>query len=348
MRSPYHDHGEMMQAQAPFPWFGGKSSVGPEVWERFGAVDNYVEPFAGSLAVLLAAPRVARTETVNDLDGFICNFWRALAADPEAVAHHADWPVNENDLHARHAWLVEQRPTLTARLEGDPEFYDFRIAGWWVWGICCWIGGGWCSGHGPWVRRDGLLVNDGGDPGRGVNRKLVLLGNTGVGVNRKLVHLSDTGLGVNRKSVGSLGEWFGTLADRLRRVRVCCGDWSRVCGPSPTTKLGLTAVFLDPPYGGEERAMGLYSKDSGTVSAEVRAWAVAHGDDPRMRIALCGYQGEHDSFPDGWTAYRWKAKGGYDGQGDGNNLNRFRETIWFSPACLKGRQWDLFEEEVCR
>jgi len=94
--------------------------------------------------------------------------------------------------------------------------------------------------------------------------------------------------------------------------------------------------------------MGLYSKDSGTVSAEVRAWAVAHGDDPRMRIALCGYQGEHDSFPDGWTAYQWKAKGGYDGQGDGNNLNRFRETIWFSPACLKGRQGDLFEEEVCR
>lgn len=38
--------------KAPFPWFGGKSRVAPQVWERFGDVDNYVEPFAGSLAVL--------------------------------------------------------------------------------------------------------------------------------------------------------------------------------------------------------------------------------------------------------------------------------------------------------
>jgi DNA adenine methylase len=40
--------------KAPFPWFGGKSIIAPEVWERFGNVQNFVEPFAGSLAVLLA------------------------------------------------------------------------------------------------------------------------------------------------------------------------------------------------------------------------------------------------------------------------------------------------------
>ena len=54
--------------KAPFPWFGGKSRIAPEVWDRFGAVDNYVEPFAGSLAVLLGRPTVPQTETVNDLD----------------------------------------------------------------------------------------------------------------------------------------------------------------------------------------------------------------------------------------------------------------------------------------
>ena len=37
-------------------------------------------------------------------------------------------------LRARHAYLVSIRTDLTARLEGDPEFYDARIAGWWVWG----------------------------------------------------------------------------------------------------------------------------------------------------------------------------------------------------------------------
>jgi site-specific DNA-adenine methylase len=42
--------------KAPFPWFGGKSRAAHLVWERFGNVPNYVEPFAGSLAVLLSRP----------------------------------------------------------------------------------------------------------------------------------------------------------------------------------------------------------------------------------------------------------------------------------------------------
>ena len=36
--------------QAPFPWFGGKSQVAHIVWERFGNVPNYVEPFFGRTA----------------------------------------------------------------------------------------------------------------------------------------------------------------------------------------------------------------------------------------------------------------------------------------------------------
>ena len=100
--------------KAPFPWFGGKARIAPMVWERFGAVSNYVEPFAGSRAVLLGRPDEHEgIETVNDADGFLSNFWRALAEDPAAVAESADGPVNETDLHARHIWLVGQRETLT-------------------------------------------------------------------------------------------------------------------------------------------------------------------------------------------------------------------------------------------
>jgi site-specific DNA-adenine methylase len=33
--------------KAPFPYAGGKSTVADLVWERFGDVDNYVEPFMG-------------------------------------------------------------------------------------------------------------------------------------------------------------------------------------------------------------------------------------------------------------------------------------------------------------
>ena len=41
---------------APFPWFGGKALACETVWAAFGQVDNYVEPFAGSAAMLLGAP----------------------------------------------------------------------------------------------------------------------------------------------------------------------------------------------------------------------------------------------------------------------------------------------------
>ena len=84
-----------MRLKAPFPWFGGKSRVDAMVWQRFGRVRNYVEPFAGSLAVLLGRPTIEGTETVNDLDGLLSNFWRAVRLDPERTAEHADWPVSE-------------------------------------------------------------------------------------------------------------------------------------------------------------------------------------------------------------------------------------------------------------
>jgi hypothetical protein len=324
---------------------GGKSRIAPEVWARFGPVVNYVEPFAGSLAVLLARPAGwTGSETVNDADGFISNFWRALAAEPETVTHYADWPVNENDQHARHVWLVGQRGNLTAQLEGDPAFHDAKIAGWWVWGINCWIGGGWCAGDGPWQVVDGQLVHL-GDAGRGVHRQRVHLGDAGQGVHRKLVHLGAAGRGVHRKRVHlgnagqgeeGLGAWMVALAERLRRVRVCCGDWTRVCGPTPTVKQGLTGVFLDPPYSTEAGREGnLYAVDSGAVAHDVRAWALEHDDDPRLRIALCGYQDEH-AMPDGWVSVAWKAHGGYGSQGQGRGrANALREVIWFSRHCLR-------------
>lgn len=321
--------------QAPFPWFGGKSRAADLIWQRLGNCGNYVEPFAGSLATLLARPHAPGIETVNDLDGFIANFWRAAAQQPDEVACQCDWPVNECDLHARHLWLLAQRDELVDRLQGDPDFCDAKIAGWWVWGISSWIGSGWCSGNGPWVEQGGKMVD---------SRKLPHLSG-GQGVNRKLPHLSGAGMGVNRES--ALTDYFAKLAHRLRHVRVCCGDWSRVLGDSPTVKLApVTAIVLDPPYDTEaNRQADLYTHDAQGISASVREWALDHGDDPRLRIVLCGYDGEHD-MP-GWSEVPWKAQGGYGSQGDGQGRdNAARERLWFSPHCLPvvPRQASMFDE----
>jgi hypothetical protein len=139
-----------MSARAvPVAWFGGKSRAASLIWPRFGDVPNYVEPFAGSLAVLLARPHDAGTETVNDADCYLVNFWRAIQNAPEAVSRWADWPVTEADLLARHEWLIAQSD-FRQLMRTRPDFFDAKIAGWWVWGVCSWIGSGWCA-----ERRDG-------------------------------------------------------------------------------------------------------------------------------------------------------------------------------------------------
>jgi DNA adenine methylase len=333
--------------KAPFPWFGGKSRVADVVWQRFGDVPNYVEPFFGSGAVLLGRPGGATgTETVNDLDGFVANFWRAVSMDAETVWRWADSPVNECDLHARHLWLLDRKAGLPERLMADPEFCDAQIAGWWVWGICSWIGSGWCSGDGPWRNVDGAFQRS--DAGQGVNRQRPHLGDAGQGVNRQRPHLGDAGQGVNRQRphLGNAGP-LTDLAVRLRNVRVCCGDWLRVLGDAPTVKLGMTAVFLDPPYAVDDRAH-LYTEESFDVAHDVRDWCIENGGNLMLRIALCGYE-EHDELAaHGWTPVGWKAHGGYGSQGSAaGRENAHREVVWFSPYCLDTdtEQQSLFGDE---
>src|SRR5574343_957655 len=314
---------------APFPYFGGKSRAVLQVWQAFGAVGNYVEPFAGSAAMLLGAPDGKRVETINDFDGFIANFWRAIAQDPEAVAHHADWPCNEVDLFARHSWLVRQRESLTDKLHADPAWFDAQIAGWWCWGACNWIGSGWCSGTGPWVH-DGEKIVD--------SRQLPHLGDAGQGINRKLPHLGDAGQGINRQSDqprrAFIFEWFGKLHERLRDVRVTCGDWRRVVKDSVTTRHGLTGVFLDPPYTKGDMDYGAGGMGKG-IADDVRDWCVENGSNPKLRVVLCGHAGEHDFLLlMGWHTKSWKARKGY-ATNDDTVANSASETLWCSPHCVK-------------
>lgn len=312
-----------MKLRAPFPWFGGKSLAAALIWRAFGNVPNYVEPFAGSLAVLLARPGGAgKVETVNDRDGLISNVWRAIAAAPNEVARWADWPVNEADLHARHRWLVREALPLTERLIADPEWYDAKVAGWWLWGISAWIGNGWCSGE----ERLHRCMPKIGTPGHGIHAP-----------SRKRPVLGHAGRGLHAERNSDLSAVFAALQERLRGVRVCCGDWTRVLGASslgiddgPGNSHGMTpcGLLLDAPYAHALRDKRLYREDEQGVSEAVRAWAVEHGDHRGLRIALCGLEGEHE-LPPTWTKVAWSRRG----RGAGPEA-RSRERIWFSPHCL--------------
>jgi len=72
------------QIKPPFAYYGGKTTLAPRIAELLPAHDHYVEPFAGSLAVLLAKEPVG-WETVNDLDGDLVNFWKVLRDQPEEL-----------------------------------------------------------------------------------------------------------------------------------------------------------------------------------------------------------------------------------------------------------------------
>jgi DNA adenine methylase len=342
-------------AKVPFPWFGGKQHAAPLVWAALGDVDHYVEPFCGSLAVLLRRPdvpnRTYHSETVNDMDGLLVNAWRAIQLLPYETAEAASWPVSEADLHARHSWLLRwKRDNDLERLMGDPTYCDPLAAGWWIWGQSSWIGSGWCSGQGPWVVDEhGRFVrrpkNDGG-----VKRKLPHLGDDGKGANRPQLRIEGVGTEPDwhPMTMPELRNWFGFLSARLRHVRILNGDWTRATTGGATKTIGVrmggghAGIFLDPPYADTaERADSLYSHDSLDVAHKVREWCIKNGDDPSLRIVLAGFVGEHD-MPDSWLEVEWY-KGGFLRGGMGNTGEggqQHKERLWLSPHCIRPKALD--------
>ncbi len=282
-----------------FPYFGGKRRAAPQIWELFGQVDRYVEPFFGSGAVLLGNPYDPHpSELVNDLSHHVANLWRSIKKDPETVWDLTTAPCSDVELRGRMRLLNEWSLP-------DPENLDScdpYMAGLWLYCSCVAIKWG-----DPWIRRM--------DPGVGV------------------------------KAVTYSKGKFDALVDRMARVQVMCGDWKRCVTPAARFDHvrgdgALCAVFLDPPYGvgnGVE-----YEDGSGDIASEVWEWAVANGNDPKLRIVVAGYEDGRE-LPEGWTIVQWNTNGGYGNQRKTkDNDNRLKERLWCSPHCLNNANSSVF------
>jgi hypothetical protein len=257
-----------------------------------------------------------RIETVNDADGFVCNAWRGIQFAPEEVAKWCDWPVNHVDLMVRKKELLKNEDRLIENLVNDAEWFDAKLAGYWIWAACCWIGSG-----------------------------LTSLG--------QIPHLGDAGGGVHKSSITDIYSWFEALSTRLRRVRVTCGNWDIICGGNwqGNKTLKPVGIYFDPPYGVQDRRSKIYHHDSLDVATNVMRWSIERGKLESHRIVISGYE-EHMELVEkhGWTCENWKANGGYarlvrngkqDNQGKANCK---REMIYYSPHCLSAAQNDLFTQ----
>lgn len=67
-----------------FAYYGGKQRMAEDIISLMPPHDHYVEPFAGSLAVLLNKP-ASKIETVNDLNSDITNFFQVLRDYPDQL-----------------------------------------------------------------------------------------------------------------------------------------------------------------------------------------------------------------------------------------------------------------------
>lgn len=124
----------------PLAYYGAKVTIGHQIAALLPVHEQYVEPYGGSLAVLLAK-RPSRLETVNDLSRALMTFWRVLrdrpadlarvcALTPHSRAEHdaafAD-VVDEDELEiARRVWvrLTQGRSNALQRRTGWRHFVD--------------------------------------------------------------------------------------------------------------------------------------------------------------------------------------------------------------------------------
>lgn len=268
------------QLVAPFPYFGGKRKIASVVWERFGEVTQYIEPFFGSGAVLLGAPKPANLEIVGDLDCMVANFWRAVTSDYRRVARWMDYPVSHIDLCARKRWLKAKSGELEERL-ANPEWPgDHKAAGWWAWALAASIR--------PNLYSSETELPNVTQPGKG----FLSLG------SRQTYPSANPDIAWTSGGAAAL-QILQRLATRLERTRIIHAPWERILGRRKLPP--KTAVFLDPPYAAVE---GVY-REATQVASDVVAWA---RDNTHLRIALCAHEGDYD-MP-GWTVARWKRRDG--------------------------------------
>ena len=302
-----------MILKPPFPYFGGKRWLAPQVWRWLGAdVKRYIEPFAGGLGVLLArpgGPRPRWQEVINDEYAHIANVWRAVKYHGEEVWANCQDPLHEADLHGRTQRLIAVEASYRDAMFADPTWCDPQLAGWWIWAQ---------SAH---LAQSGTRRGDKSKP-------------------------CATPGGV--LSIDFAKETLDKISARMQSVQILCGDFGRCLTPSYLLAEKQTVgVYLDPPYAlGDDSVYGTI--DNVSVWSRTVEWVLANVNNPRLRIVLSGYRGspgDEELTAAGMVRHDFAAPGGHGSKGQDNKNNEL-EACWISKACIVvASQLGLFDLE---
>lgn len=130
----------MSVLKSPVQYFGAKQQIAEQLVALMPAHMGYIEPYAGSLSVLLAKPE-SKIEVVNDLDARLMTFWRVLRDRPDELLHVAEFtPHSREELEraaaldadtdlelARQVWvLLTQGRSRTMKRTGWRYYVDPR------------------------------------------------------------------------------------------------------------------------------------------------------------------------------------------------------------------------------
>lgn len=122
------------QVTGPLKWHGGKAYLASKIVALMAPHIHYVEPFAGGLSVLLAKDPEGVSEVANDLNGYLCDFWKTLQSPTlfvdfkrrvEAVPfselewqESATYDIAIDSIERAVAFFVRCRQSLAGRMTG--------------------------------------------------------------------------------------------------------------------------------------------------------------------------------------------------------------------------------------
>jgi site-specific DNA-adenine methylase len=286
------------------------------VWELFDSEKTkvYIEPFAGSGAVLFSRPFVHGYEVINDKDINLLNLYRAIKYKPEELVFYLHNLKSAIDASS-YKLYIKNNPLQLDEFAKDPEFCSPKMAGY----FCLWLSAS--LGDINHVQRPETVIS---------------LTNKGAFTVPMW------------KKKEALTAWIFALRKRLDKVELLCTDWKKCLTDAHTLRSGalyadtVASVFLDPPY---DKYEFMYKHNKKTISSEVRDWCKDVAKHDLIRVILCGYENEHDELLDyGYVKYAGKsANTNSKGRGTKNSKSpSSKEFLWASASCRHKEDLTLF------